>query len=248
MKDIDALSRHVPNLCKVAPSTQLYHMEDVQRAGGIMAILGELDRAGLLHRDGAHRPRRNAGRGVDRWDIVRPTSGTRRDCATRRSGRRPHAAGFRPGTRWRSLDRDRRSGCIRDRGTPIRRTAAWRFCTATWPRMAASSRPPGWTKAAWYSRGRRGVMESQEDAVAAILGGRIQAGDVVLIGYEGPRGPGMQEMRLQPNGYLKSKGLGKVCALVTDGRFSGGTSGLSICQHLPRKRPKGVRLPWWRRA
>ena len=241
MRDIDRMSRQVPNLCKVAPATQKYHMEDVHRAGGVIAILGELDRAGLLHRDARTVHGETLAEALDRWDIARPTSW---DEARLRYSAGPAGIptqqAFSQDTRWPSLDLDRQSGCIRDRAHAYSRDGGLAVLYGNLAEDGCIVKTAGVDESSLVFQGPARVMESQEDAVAAILGGRIQAGDVVLIRYEGPRGgPGMQEM-LYPTSYLKSKGLGKVCALVTDGRFSGGTSGLSIGHVSPEAAEGGT--------
>ena len=241
MRDIDRMSRQVPNLCKVAPATQKYHMEDVHRAGGVIAILGELDRAGLLHRDARTVHGETLAEALDRWDIARPTSW---DEARLRYSAGPAGIptqeAFSQDTRWPSLDLDRQSGCIRDRAHAYSQDGGLAVLYGNLAEDGCIVKTAGVDESSLVFQGPARVVESQEDAVAAILGGRIQAGDVVLIRYEGPRGgPGMQEM-LYPTSYLKSKGLGKVCALITDGRFSGGTSGLSIGHVSPEAAEGGT--------
>jgi dihydroxy-acid dehydratase len=224
LKEIDELSRRVPCLCKVAPSSS-YHVEDVHRAGGIYTILGELDRAGLLNRDvvTVH------GDPIASWDL-------RSSAVLPEAVELYHAApggvrttrGYSQSARWSSLDLDAEAGCIRD--VPHAYTAEGGLCML-YGNMASEGgvvKTAGVPEELWTFSGPAVVFESQEDAVDGILGGRVSAGDVVVIRYEGPRGgPGMQEM-LYPTSFLKGKGLGRACALVTDGRFSGGTSGLSI--------------------
>ncbi|MDG4560230.1 MAG: dihydroxy-acid dehydratase [Candidatus Competibacter sp.] len=241
MRDIDRMSRQVPNLCKVAPATQKYHMEDVHRAGGVIAILGELDRAGLLHRDARTVHGETLAEALDRWDIARPTSW---DEARLRYSAGPAGIptqeAFSQDTRWPSLDLDRQSGCIRDQAHAYSQDGGLAVLYGNLAEDGCIVKTAGVDESSLVFQGPARVVESQEDAVAAILGGRIQAGDVVLIRYEGPRGgPGMQEM-LYPTSYLKSKGLGKVCALITDGRFSGGTSGLSIGHVSPEAAEGGT--------
>ncbi|MCB1826507.1 MAG: dihydroxy-acid dehydratase, partial [Candidatus Competibacteraceae bacterium] len=241
MRDIDRMSRQVPNLCKVAPATQKYHMEDVHRAGGVIAILGELDRAGLLHRDARTVHGETLAEALERWDIARPTSW---DEARLRYSAGPAGIptqeAFSQDTRWPSLDLDRQSGCIRDRAHAYSQDGGLAVLYGNLAEDGCIVKTAGVDESNLVFQGPARVVESQEDAVAAILGGRIQAGDVVLIRYEGPRGgPGMQEM-LYPTSYLKSKGLGKVCALITDGRFSGGTSGLSIGHVSPEAAEGGT--------
>lgn len=241
MHDIDRLSRQVPNLCKVAPATQKYHMEDVHRAGGVIAILGALDRAGLLHREVRTVHSETLAEALDRWDITRPSSWD--EARIRYSAGPagiPTQQAFSQATRWPSLDLDRESGCIRDRDHAYSQDGGLAVLYGNLAEDGCIVKTAGVDENSLRFQGPARIMESQEDAVAAILGGRIQSGDVVLIRYEGPRGgPGMQEM-LYPTSYLKSKGLGKVCALITDGRFSGGTSGLSIGHVSPEAAEGGV--------
>ena len=241
MRDIDRLSRRTPNLCKVAPSTQNYHLEDVHRAGGVIGILGELDRAGLLHRDVRTVRSETLAEALDRWDIARPTC-----CDEARIRYLAGPAGiptqeaFSQATRWPSLDLDRENGCIRDRAHAYSQDGGLAVLYGNLAEEGCIVKTAGVDEGNLVFQGPARVLESQEEAVAAILGGRIQPGDVVLIRYEGPRGgPGMQEM-LYPTSYLKSRGLGKACALVTDGRFSGGTAGLSIGHVSPEAAEGGA--------
>ncbi len=241
MSDIDRLSRRVPNLCKVAPATQKYHMEDVHRAGGVVAILGELDRAGLLHRQVRTVHAETLAEALDRWDIARASAG---DEARLRFSAGPAGVptqqAFSQNTRWPSLDLDRASGCIRDRAHAYSQDGGLAVLYGNLAEDGCIVKTAGVDESILVFEGPARIVESQEEAVDAILSGRIQPGDVVLIRYEGPKGgPGMQEM-LYPTSYLKSKGLGKVCALVTDGRFSGGTSGLSIGHVSPEAAEGGV--------
>jgi dihydroxy-acid dehydratase len=241
MRDIDRLSRQVPNLCKVAPATQKYHMEDVHRAGGVIAILGALDRAGLLHRDARTVHGETLAEALDHWDISRSSSW---DEARARYSAGPAGIptqqAFSQATRWPSLDLDRESGCIRDRDHAYSQDGGLAVLYGNLAEEGCIVKTAGVDEGSLRFQGPARVMESQEEAVAAILGGRVQPGDVVVIRYEGPRGgPGMQEM-LYPTSYLKSKGLGKACALVTDGRFSGGTSGLSIGHVSPEAAEGGA--------
>lgn len=241
MRDIDRLSRQVPNLCKVAPATQKYHMEDVHRAGGVLAILGELDRAGLLHREVGTVHSATLAEALARWDIAQPTAWdeARLRYAAGPAGI-PTQEAFSQDTRWPSLDLDRDSGCIRDQAHAYSQDGGLAVLYGNLAEDGCIVKTAGVDQSILVFKGPARVVESQEDAVAAILGGRIQAGDVVLIRYEGPRGgPGMQEM-LYPTSYLKSKGLGKACALITDGRFSGGTSGLSIGHVSPEAAEGGT--------
>ena len=241
MSDIDRLSRRVPNLCKVAPATQKYHMEDVHRAGGVVAILGELDRAGLLHRQVRTVHAETLAEALDRWDIARASAG---DEARLRFSAGPAGVptqqAFSQNTRWPSLDLDRAGGCIRDRAHAYSQDGGLAVLYGNLAEDGCIVKTAGVDESILVFEGPARIVESQEEAVDAILSGRIQPGDVVLIRYEGPKGgPGMQEM-LYPTSYLKSKGLGKVCALVTDGRFSGGTSGLSIGHVSPEAAEGGV--------
>ncbi|MDS4026321.1 MAG: dihydroxy-acid dehydratase [Candidatus Contendobacter sp.] len=241
MRDIDHLSRRVPNLCKVAPATQKYHMEDVHRAGGVIAILGELDHAGLLHRDARTVHSETLGEALEHWDIARPSSW---DAARVRYSAGPAGIptqeAFSQSTRWPSLDLDRDSGCIRDLAHAYSQDGGLAVLYGNLAQDGCIVKTAGVDASILTFKGPARVMESQEEAVDAILNGRIQEGDIVLIRYEGPKGgPGMQEM-LYPTSYLKSKGLGKACALITDGRFSGGTSGLSIGHASPEAAEGGV--------
>ena len=241
MRDIDRLSRRVPNLCKVAPATQHYHMEDVHRAGGVMAILGELDRADLLHREVRTVHAETLVEALDRWDITRPsaTDEARLRYSAGPAGI-PTQEAFSQNTRWPSLDLDRQQGCIRDRAHAYSQDGGLAVLFGNLAEEGCIVKTAGVDEGILIFRGTARVMDSQEEAVTAILTGKIKPGDVVVIRYEGPRGgPGMQEM-LYPTSYLKSKGLGKVCALVTDGRFSGGTSGLSIGHVSPEAAEGGA--------
>jgi dihydroxy-acid dehydratase len=236
LKEIDELSRRVPCLCKVAPSSS-YHVEDVHRAGGIYTILGELDRAGLLNR-GVHTVH---GDPIASWDL-------RSSAVLPEAVELYHAApagvrtirGYSQSSRWSSLDTDPVAGCIRDVAHAY--TADGGLCML-YGNLAADGavvKTAGVPEELWTFSGPAVVFESQEDAVDGILAGRVSAGDVVVIRYEGPRGgPGMQEM-LYPTSFLKGKGLGRSCALVTDGRFSGGTSGLSLGHVSPEAAAGGT--------
>jgi dihydroxy-acid dehydratase len=229
MADIDRLSRQVPNLCKVAPATNRFHMEDVHRAGGVMAILGELDRAGLVHTGIPTIHSNTLGEALDEWDIARPTAS---DAAKKRflagPGGIPTQVAFSQECYWPDLDLDRADGCIRDLAHAYSLDGGLAVLFGNLAPNGCIVKTAGVDAESLVFRGPARITESQEEAVDAILSNRIQAGDVVIVRYEGPKGgPGMQEM-LYPTSYLKSKELGKVCALITDGRFSGGTSGLSI--------------------
>ncbi len=228
MKDIDRLSRKVPHLCKVAPSTQRFHMEDVHRAGGVMAILGELNRAKLLNTSvpTVHSP--SLQDALQKYDV---RSSTVTEAAKKRfsaaPGNVPTQQPFSQEKRW-ELDLDRADGCIRDLDHAYSRDGGLAVLYGNLAADGCVVKTAGVDESILTFSGPARIFESQEAAVEGILNDRVKAGDVVIIRYEGPKGgPGMQEM-LYPTSYLKSKGLGKVCALITDGRFSGGTSGLSI--------------------
>ena len=228
MADIDRMSRKVPNLCKVAPSTPRYHMEDVHRAGGVIGILGELDRAGLLHRDVGSVHSATMGEAVDCWDVIRSADPAVRGRYLAGPAGVPSQTAFSQDCRWPDLDLDRAAGCIRDLEHAYSRDGGLAVLYGNLAEQGCIVKTAGVDESILTFKGPARIFESQDVAVEAILGDRIKPGDVVLIRYEGPKGgPGMQEM-LYPTSYLKSKGLGKVCALITDGRFSGGTSGLSI--------------------
>ena len=240
MADIDRMSRKVPHLCKVAPSTQRYHMEDVHRAGGVVGILGELDRGGLIHRDvpTVHSP--TLGEAIEEWDIRRTTSQRVREFFMASPGGIPTQEAFSQPTRYASLDDDRAAGCIRDLEHAYSRDGGLAVLYGNLAADGCIVKTAGVDASIWKFSGPARIFESQDAAVDAILGDRIRPGDVVVIRYEGPRGgPGMQEM-LYPTSYLKSKGLGKECALITDGRFSGGTSGLSIGHVSPEAAEGGT--------
>lgn len=241
MRDIDRLSRHTPNLCKVAPATQNYHMEDVHRAGGVFAILGALERAGLLHTQTHTIHSASLGAALEQWDIARAsaTEAARVRYAAGPGGI-PTQEAFSQAARWPSLDLDRVNGCIRNVENAYSQDGGLAVLYGNLAEDGCIVKTAGVDASNLTFSGRARIMESQEDAVSAILTGKIQAGDVVVIRYEGPRGgPGMQEM-LYPTSYLKSKGLGTVCALITDGRFSGGTSGLSIGHISPEAAEGGT--------
>jgi dihydroxy-acid dehydratase len=240
MKDIDRLSRVVPHLCKVAPSTQQYHMEDVHRAGGVMAILGELDRAGLIHRDVSTVHAVNLEQALARWDVCLTDDKKRLDFYRAGPGGVPTQTAFSQEKRWDSLDTDRESGCIRDFQHAYSKDGGLAVLYGNIALDGCVVKTAGVDKANLTFSGPARIFESQDEAVEAILADEVQLGDVVIIRYEGPRGgPGMQEM-LYPTSYLKSKGLGKACALITDGRFSGGTSGLSIGHVSPEAAEGGA--------
>ncbi len=228
MQDIDRLSRKVPNLCKVAPSTQQYHMEDVHRAGGVIGILGELDRAGLLNRDCGTVHSGSIADALERWDVQRTSDPQVRERYLAGPGGVPTQVAFSQSVNWPSLDTDRENGCIRDLAHAYSQDGGLAVLFGNLAEQGCIVKTAGVDESNLTFSGPARLFESQDDAVEAILGDRVSEGDVVIIRYEGPKGgPGMQEM-LYPTSYLKSKGLGKACALITDGRFSGGTSGLSI--------------------
>src|SRR5210317_891340 len=228
LTDIDRLSRKVPQLCKVAPNTPLYHMEDVHRAGGIMGILGELDRAGLLHTDCTTVHSKTMGEALDHWDIVRTEDAAVRKLFSAGPAGIPTQTAFSQDTRWPSLDDDRQQGCIRSLENAYSTEGGLAVLFGNIAEDGCVVKTSGVDESILVFSGPAHICESQDGAVDDILNDRVKPGDVVIIRYEGPRGgPGMQEM-LYPTSYLKSRGLGKACALLTDGRFSGGTSGLSI--------------------
>ncbi len=240
MADIDRLSRKVPNLCKVAPATQKYHMEDVHRAGGVIAILGELDRAGLIHREVPTVHSATLGEALDRWDVAHSEEGTAPTRYLAAPGGVPTQVAFSQSNQWPDLDLDRSEGCIRDIAHAYSRDGGLAVLYGNLAEHGCIVKTAGVEPENLVFSGPARVFESQEAAVSAILGDRIQPGHVVVIRYEGPKGgPGMQEM-LYPTSYLKSKGLGKACALITDGRFSGGTSGLSIGHVSPEAAEGGL--------
>ncbi|MGL5122312.1 MAG: dihydroxy-acid dehydratase [Plesiomonas shigelloides] len=240
MDDIDRLSRQVPHLCKVAPSTQKYHMEDVHRAGGVMGILGELDRAGLLNREVRNVLQLNLTDTLARYDIMQTDDPTVREMFRAGPAGIRTTRAFSQACRWPTLDDDREQGCIRRREHAYSQDGGLAVLSGNLAQNGCIVKTAGVEAENLLFRGPARVFESQDSAVEAILGGQINAGDVVLIRYEGPKGgPGMQEM-LYPTSYLKSMGLGKACALITDGRFSGGTSGLSIGHVSPEAASGGV--------
>ncbi len=240
MADIDRLSRHVPCLCKVAPNIENVHMEDVHRAGGIMSILGELDRAGLLH---THLPTVHSAtlkEALDKWDIARNPSDEVKDFYRAAPGGVPTQVAFSQNRLYPSLDDDRTHGCIRNIENAFSADGGLAVLFGNIAEHGCIVKTAGVDEEIWTFSGPARVFESQDTAVSGILGNRVAEGDVVVIRYEGPKGgPGMQEM-LYPTSYLKSKGLGKACALITDGRFSGGTSGLSIGHASPEAAEGGA--------
>ncbi|MCV0393835.1 MAG: dihydroxy-acid dehydratase [Rhizobiaceae bacterium] len=238
--DIDRLSRKVPVLCKVAPAKSDVHMEDVHRAGGIMSILGELDRAGLIHRDQPTVHSATLGDAIDRWDITRTTSDKVRDFFMAAPGGVPTQIAFSQERRWGELDLDRENGVIRSADHPFSKDGGLAVLKGNIAPDGCVVKTAGVDESILKFSGPAKVFESQDAAVKSILSNEVKAGDVVVIRYEGPKGgPGMQEM-LYPTSYLKSKGLGKVCALITDGRFSGATSGLSVGHVSPEAAAGGA--------
>lgn len=240
MSHIDAISRKVPQLCKVAPNTPKYHMEDVHRAGGVMGILGELDRAGQLHADCPTVHSATLGDALDKWDVMRDVSDEVRQFYKAGPAGIPTQTAFSQATRWPSLDTDRANGCIRSLEHAFSLEGGLATLYGNIAEDGCVVKTSGVDESCLVFSGTAYVCESQDQAVADILADKVKAGDVVIIRYEGPRGgPGMQEM-LYPTSYLKSKGLGKACALLTDGRFSGGTSGLSIGHASPEAAAGGA--------
>ena len=240
MADIDRLSRKVPCLCKVAPAKNDVHMEDVHRAGGIMSILGELDNAGLLNREVPTVHARSIGAAIDQWDIGRTNQESVREFFRAAPGGVRSATAFTASGRFAELDLDREKGVIRSAKHPFSKDGGLAVLTGNIAEKGCIVKTAGVDESILVFSGPAKVYESQNAAVEAILSNRVKEGDVVVIRYEGPKGgPGMQEM-LYPTSYLKSKGLGKACALLTDGRFSGGTSGLSIGHASPEAAAGGT--------
>ncbi|ENM5899203.1 dihydroxy-acid dehydratase [Vibrio mimicus] len=233
MTDIDRMSRQVPHLCKVAPSTQKYHMEDVHRAGGVMGILGELQRAGLLNDQTRTVLGISLQEQLAQYDVKQSENQAVRTMFRAGPAGIRTTQAFSQDCRWDTLDDDRQEGCIRDKAHAYSQDGGLAVLKGNLALDGCIVKTAGVDESILKFRGPAVVFESQEDAVSGILGGQVKAGDVVVIRYEGPKGgPGMQEM-LYPTTYLKSMGLGKQCALLTDGRFSGGTSGLSIGHASP---------------
>jgi len=240
MADIDSLSRGIPQLCKVAPSTQLYHMEDVHRAGGVLAILGELNRAGLVNTATHTVHSDTMAEALAEWDIATTQSEAVKKMYSAGPAGIPTQTAFSQDTRWPSLDLDREGGCIRALEHAYSLEGGLAVLFGNIAEDGCVVKTAGVDDDNLTFTGPAHICESQEDAVADILEDRVSPGDVVIVRYEGPRGgPGMQEM-LYPTSYLKSKGLGKACALITDGRFSGGTSGLSIGHVSPEAAAGGA--------
>lgn len=240
LSNIDELSRKVPQLCKVAPNTPEYHMEDVHRAGGIMGILAELSRAGLIHDDLPTVHSKTMREALDKWDIAsRPSEAVKTFYKAGPAGI-PTQTAFSQSTRWSSVDADRENGCIRNLQNAYSLEGGLAILKGNLAPDGCVVKTSGVDESIHTFEGPAFVTESQDSAVEAILNDKVIAGDVVIVRYEGPRGgPGMQEM-LYPTSYIKSKNLGKACALITDGRFSGGTSGLSIGHVSPEAAAGGA--------
>ncbi len=241
MKDIDRMSRIVPNVCKVAPATQKYHIEDVHRAGGIFTILGALDRAGLMHKDVGTVHSKTLGEALDREDIRRPTAtpAAKKRALAAPGGVRTKEA-FSQDKYFPSVDLDGEQGCIREKSHAYSQDGGLAVLYGNIAEEGCIVKTAGVDESILVFKGRARVFQSQDAACEAILSDKIVPGDVVVITHEGPKGgPGMQEM-LYPTSYLKSKNLGKACALLTDGRFSGGTSGLSIGHASPEAAEGGT--------
>jgi dihydroxy-acid dehydratase len=240
MADIDALSRKVPCICKVAPNTAKYHMEDVHRAGGIMRLLGELNRGGLIHTEVPTIHSASMGEAIAKWDIRSEESVANRKRFYAAPGGKYSITAFSQSNEWESLDTDPENGCIRSLEHAYSTEGGLAVLSGNLAPNGCIVKTAGVDESILTFSGPARVFESQEAAVCAILSNEIVAGDVVVIRYEGPKGgPGMQEM-LYPTSYLKSKGLGRDCALITDGRFSGGTSGLSIGHASPEAAAHGT--------
>jgi dihydroxy-acid dehydratase len=240
LRDIDRLSRKVPQLCKVAPNIQKYHMEDVHRAGGIFSILGELSRGGLLHTDVPTVHSHSLADGIAQWDVTRTNDEAVHTFFKAGPAGIPTQVAFSQSTRWSTLDTDRSNGCIRDVAHAYSQEGGLAVLYGNLAVDGCVVKTAGVDESIHVFEGKAKVFESQDAAVKGILANEVGAGDIVVIRYEGPKGgPGMQEM-LYPTSYLKSKGLGKACALLTDGRFSGGTSGLSIGHASPEAAAGGA--------
>lgn len=239
MQNINELSRQTPNLCKVAPAVQRYHIEDVHRAGGIFAILGELERAGLLNRQVHTIHAKTLGDALEIWDLRRTDSTAVKNMYLAAPGRRHNLEPFSQNARWPDADLDRQHGCIRSVQYAYSQDGGLAVLYGNVAPEGCIVKTAGVDDSILTFSGPVKIYESQEESIDAILNGEVVGGDVVIIRYEGPKGgPGMQEM-LYPTSYLKSRGLGKACALVTDGRFSGGTSGLSIGHVSPEAAEQG---------
>ena len=237
---MEAMSHNIPQLCKVAPNSPLYHMEDVHRAGGIMGILGELDRAGKIHTDIPTVHSATLKEALDKWDIMRNPSPEVLKFYRAGPAGIPTQTAFSQATRWSSADGDREGGCIRSLEHAYSQEGGLAVLYGNIALDGCVVKTAGVDESILVFEGNAHVTESQDEAVANILADKVKAGDVVIVRYEGPKGgPGMQEM-LYPTSYIKSKGLGKACALLTDGRFSGGTSGLSIGHASPEAAAGGA--------
>ncbi|WP_346898327.1 dihydroxy-acid dehydratase [uncultured Roseibium sp.] len=240
ISDIDRLSRQVPVLCKVAPSVANVHMEDIHRAGGIFGILGELDRAGLIDSTVPTIHSKSMKEALARWDVTQTNSESVHDFYRAAPGGVPSQVAFSQDRRWDDLDLDRENGVIRNADHAYSKDGGLAVLFGNIAEDGCIVKTAGVDESILKFTGPARIFESQDSAVSAILTGKVKEGDVVLIRYEGPRGgPGMQEM-LYPTSYLKSKGLGKACALITDGRFSGGSSGLSIGHISPEAAEGGA--------
>lgn len=240
LSNIDQLSRKVPQLCKVAPNTPEYHMEDVHRAGGIMGILAELNRAGLIHANLPTVHSKTMGEALKKWDIANQPSEAVKNFYKAGPAGIPTQTAFSQSTRWPSVDADRENGCIRNLENAFSLEGGLAILKGNLAPDGCVVKTSGVDESIHTFKGPAFITESQEAAVEAILNDKVVSGDVVIVRYEGPRGgPGMQEM-LYPTSYIKSKNLGKACALITDGRFSGGTSGLSIGHVSPEAAAEGT--------
>lgn len=240
LSDIDRLSRQVPNLCKVAPMVDTYHMEDVHRAGGMMAIMGELDRGGLIDTSGRTVHSATMADALEKWDVKISKDAHVAEFYRAGPAGIPTQQAFSQATRYDDLDLDRSNGCVRDMAHAYSTEGGLAVLFGNIAEDGCIVKTAGVEEEIWKFSGPAKIFESQDSAVAAILADKITEGDVIVIRYEGPKGgPGMQEM-LYPTSYLKSKGLGAACALLTDGRFSGGTSGLSIGHVSPEAAQGGL--------
>ena len=241
MADIDRISRQVPCLCKVAPATDKFHIEDVHRAGGIFGILGELNRCGLIHGKVPTVHTKSLGEALEIWDVMHRAHDQHiYKFYMAAPGGVPTQVAFSQDRRYPELDLDRTHGCIRDQANAYSKEGGLAVLYGNIALDGCIVKTAGVDESIWKFSGKARIFESQDDSVKAILADEIAAGDVVVIRYEGPKGgPGMQEMPY-PTSYLKSKGLGKACALLTDGRFSGGTSGLSIGHVSPEAAEGGA--------
>jgi dihydroxy-acid dehydratase len=240
MSDIDRISRKVPCLCKAAPATDKYHIEDVHRAGGIIGILGELARGGLLDTSCGNVHSGTLGNAIAQWDVAGDAGDKAQTFYSAAPGGVPTTIAFSQSSVYPSLDLNRETGCIRDKEHAYTKDGGLAVLYGNLAEKGCIVKTAGVDESQWVFTGRARVYESQDDAVDGILGDQVQPGDVVVIRYEGPKGgPGMQEM-LYPTSYLKSKGLGKTCALFTDGRFSGGSSGLVIGHASPEAAEGGI--------